>query len=126
MSQLNSTTVLDLIMAATLVWCCVNLLLAVIKLKQNYMLVPNRFLYPASCKPEKCKDVAGFVAFICPRILIFAVLGLLISLLLVCILLFGLFDGLPGWVTRWLPVGLFLVLFVWYGIFINKAARRYW
>lgn len=126
MSELNSSYILLLILAGVLICICVSLLVAVARIKQGDGLVQNRFLYPASCEPAKCKDIPGFIVFICPRITLFAVLGLLYGVLLACSVLFGLLARLPDWASRWLPLALFLALFAWYGVFINQAARRFW
>ena len=77
MPELSASNVLVLLMTAMLVWVSVNVLLAVIRLNRSYELAPNRFIYPANCKPELCLDPLGFIRFISPRLIAFGVLGLI-------------------------------------------------
>lgn len=121
---------LMLAMAAMLLWAGLSVLRAALRLRRSYELVPNRFLYPANCPPELCRDPAGFVAFICPRQLAFGGgclgLALLLTLQELTGLFAGLLAGLPGWLSNGAPLLLFVPLFVWYTVFINKAAKRFW
>ena len=97
MPELSSSNVLVLLMTAMLVWVSVNVLLAVIRMIRSYELVPNRFIYPANCKPELCLDPLGFIRFISPRLIAFGVLGLLLSVFMVVNEMTGLLSALPDW-----------------------------
>ncbi len=126
MPELSASNVLVLLMTAMLVWVSVNVLLAVIRLNRSYELAPNRFIYPANCKPELCLDPLGFIRFISPRLIAFGVLGLLLSVFMVVNEMTGLLSALPDWFSQGAALFLFVPLFIWYVIFINKAAKRFW
>jgi hypothetical protein len=126
MPNLSSSNLLVLLLAGMLVWVSVNVLLAVIRLNRGYELFPNRFIYPANCKPELCLDPLGFIRFMSPRLGVFGVLGLLISAFMVVNEMTGLLAALPAWFSNGAALFLFVPLFVWYIIFINKAAKRFW
>lgn len=122
----SGNMMMSLLMAALLLWMGVSILLAIRRLNRSYDLSANRFIYPANCRPEDCRDVAGFVRFMTPRFLTFAVLCLLLGALLLLLGLTKIGEALPSWVSTWAPLFLFLPLFVWYVVFINKAAKRFW
>ena len=126
MNELDYSNFLALILAAMLAWVCVNILLSIYKLNKSYEMNPNRFIYPANCKPEDCRDVVGFVGFMTPRLVAFGVLGLLMSAFFVVNELTDFFNFLPNWFTKGAVFFLFVPLFVWYVVFINKAAKRFW
>ena len=126
MNELSYSNVLVLILAAMMVWVSVNILIVTIRINRTYELTPNRFIYPASCKPELCKDIAGFVSFMTPRLVAFGILGLLIAAFFLVNEMTSLFAFLPDWFSKGASFFLFLPLFIWYMIFINKAAKRFW
>lgn len=123
---LNSNQMLALLIVVILAWASISVLVAVRKLNRTYQMEANRFLYPASCKPECCKDIAGFVRFITPRMVGFGVTGLVLCVFLLCSEIFGLLSFLPEWLSKRSAFVLFLPLFIWYAVFINKAAKRFW
>lgn len=124
--EYTSSTLFGLLLAALLVWVAVSILIAIIRINKTYVLTPNRFLYPANFKPEDCKDIAGLIAFLTPRFVIFCVLCLLLAAFLLLMELTTIFDWLPGWLHNASSLFFFLPLFVWYIVFINKAAKRFW
>lgn len=126
MPQLTTSNYLVLLMAGMLVWVSVNVLIAIVRLNRSYELTPNRFIYPGNCKPERCQDLVGFVGFITPRLAAFGVLGLLLAVLMLVCELTDLLAGLPDWFRNGAALFLFMPLFIWYVIFINKAAKRFW
>lgn len=126
MPELSSSNALVLIMTAMLVWVSVNVLISIIRLNKSYDLVPSRFLYPANCDPALCRDPAGFIRFMTPRLIAFGVLGLLLAVFFVLNEMTALFSALPDWFSKWAAPFLFVPLFVWYVIFINQAAKRFW
>ncbi len=126
MNQPDLSNLLVLALAGMLAWLSVNILLSVYKLNKSYELSPNRFIYPANCKPELCQDVAGFIGFITPRLVIFGVLGLLVTGFYLVNELTAVFSFLPAWFAKGLSYFLFVPLFIWYVIFINKAAKKFW
>ena len=83
-------------------------------------------LKPALESAEDCKDIAGLIAFLTPRFVIFCVLCLLLAAFLLLVELTTIFDWLPGWLHNASSLFFFLPLFVWYIVFINKAAKRFW
>lgn len=126
MQSLSPYNYLVIVMAGILVWVSLRILIGVVRLNRTYELIPNRFVYPAKRKPQDCQDVAGFIGFITPRLVIFSVLGLLLSALMLVSQLPGLKAGLPSWFSDGAWRFLLVFLFFWYIIFINKAARQYW
>ena len=126
MSQIIYSKITALFLAAMLVFTSVNILIAVIRMNKTYILLPSRFLYPANCKPESCRDIAGFIAFITPRLIAYVILALLIAVLFILFEMTDLFAATPNWLKKGIPFFLFLPLFVWYIVFINKAAKRFW
>ena len=117
-----------LVIATAGILICISLymLIGVIRINRTYVLIPNRFLYPAKRKPADCQDVTGFIGFITPRLAIFSVVGLLLSALMLIGQLTDLFAGMPSWFSDGTWRFLLLPLFLWYIIFINKAAGRFW
>ena len=77
MPQMDTSNVLVLVMAAMLTWVSVNVILGVVRLNRTYELIPNKFIYPANCKPDLCVDPVGFIRFMTPRLWGFGILGLL-------------------------------------------------
>ena len=126
MPELSSSNVLVLLMTAMLVWVSVNVLISIVRLNRTYEFDSNRFIYPANCKPELCQDLAGFIRFITPRLIAFGVLGLVLAVFFVLNEMTELFSSFPTWFTNGAALFLFVPLFVWYVIFINKAAKRFW
>lgn len=126
MPELSYSNILVLILAAMLIWVSINVLLAIAKINRTYQLTPSRFIYPANNKPEDCKDVVGFISFMTPRLVGFSVMGLLIAAFILVNELTSLFAALPGWFTQGAVFFLFIPIFIWYVIFINKAARKFW
>ena len=126
MPSLSPSQIFSLVAAAILVWFCVNILISAALLKRTAQLRPSRYLFPARCKADKCLDPAGYIRFIMPRLLIFAALGLLMAAFLVVNVMTDLTASLPLWFQSRIELFLFLPLFVWYVVFINKAAKRFW
>ena len=126
MSQIIYSKITALFISAMLVFTSVNILIAVIRMNKTYMLLPSRFLYPANCKPENCKDIAGFIAFITPRLIAYVILTLLIAVLFILFEMTDSFTGVPALLKKIIPFILFLPLFVWYIVFINKAGKNFW
>lgn len=126
MPQLSASNLLVLILAAMLAWVSVNVLISIVRLNRTYELNPSRFIYPANCRPEQCRDVVGFIRFVTPRFVIFGVLGLLLCVFFIVNEMTGLLSALPDWFSNGAALFLFVPLFVWYVVFINKAAKRYW
>ena len=126
MPDFSASNMLVLVLAGMLIWLCLNVLISVVKIRRTGVLSPSRFLYPADCKPELCRDPAGFIAFAFPRMTAFSVLGLLLAALLVVNELTELFSFLPPWFSNYAALFLFIPLFGWYMIFISKAAKRFW
>ena len=126
MPQLSLSNTLVLMMAAMLGWACVNAILGAIRLNRSYELIPSKFIYPANCSPERCLDAVGFIRFITPRLWIFGLLGLALCVGLLINEFTDLLSFLPGWFSEGASLFLFIPIFVWYVIFISKAAKRFW
>ena len=126
MPQLSMSNYLVLIMALMLAWICVKAIAAAVRLNRTYELFPNKILYPANCRPEDCQDPAGFIRFMVPRLWIFGLAGIALSVFLILNEFTGLLASFPTWFSQGASLFLFLPLFVWYIAFINKAAKRFW
>ena len=126
MPNLSLSSVLSLAVAGLLIWAGVSILIGLKRINETYELTPNRFIYPSNFKPEKCKDPAGFIGFITPRLRVFALLSLVLSVLLILQSVTKVFSFLPDWLENRASSLLFIPLFIWYVIVINKAAKQYW
>lgn len=126
MQELSYADLFGLILAVMLVWISVSILISIIKMNKTYVLEASRFIFPASCKPDDCKDVAGFIGFMTPRFVIFCILCLLFAVFLLLLELTTVFDWVPNWFNNGSALFLFLPVFIWYVIFINKAAKKFW
>lgn len=126
MENLSYSDILVLILAAMLIWISANVLISIIKLNKTLDMKAGRYIYPASCKPEQCKDPQGFLAFITPRLVGFGVLGLLIAAFILVNGLTDVFASLPNWFKNGAAFFFFIPLFIWYVYFINKAAKKFW
>lgn len=69
----------DLLVLA--IFLCVGAysLFSVLRLKQTDGQYENRLLYPASFLKKDCKDLAGYIAFMTPRVTIFGILCVLMA-----------------------------------------------
>lgn len=115
---------LDLVLLAMLLLVGVYGLYTVIRLKREYMLFPNKFLYPTGCTPENCLDEGGFIDYIIPKL----------TILSIACLAMGIAYGIRIYVfpdvqnivieiaTILLPAG---ILF-WYALVQNKVAKTFW
>lgn len=126
MPNLSASNMLVLLMAGMLLWVSVNVLIATIRINHSYELIPSRFIYPARNRPEDCINPGGFIRFMTPRLTVFGILGLLVTAFMVVNELTALFAFLPLWFSNGAGLFLFLPLFIWYTIFINKASKRFW
>jgi hypothetical protein len=120
------SNLLVLMMAAMLLWVSIQAIRGAVQLNRTYELVPNRFIYPGNCKPELCLDPAGFIRFIVPRLWGFGLIGLALCALMLANEFWGILNFLPAWFSNGASLFLFLPIFAWYIIFINKAAKRFW
>lgn len=98
-------------------------LYSVIRLQKEQYLFPNKFLYPANCKPDDCNDVPGFIAFITPRMLIFGIGCLVLAILLSLTWIAKLFT-LPVWLDYTVPF-LGVAFFGWFIFIQNKVYKLF-
>lgn len=116
---------LQIIMLALLGGCGIYAIYTVIKLKKLGYLFPNRFMYPANCKPEDCTDVPGFIDYITPRLLILGIACLLLAGFLgVC--WYTALLPLPVWVNSLALPLVGVAVFGWYIAIQNKVYKRFW
>ena len=116
---------LNVMLVVMLGWAGVYAVYTAIRLNREYMLFPNRFLYPANCPPEACTDVTGFIAFQLPRLWILGILCLLLAAMLGLSSLVKLLP-LPDWCRTYvLPFSGFGV-FAWYISVNARAAKKFW
>lgn len=114
---------ISLLLVAMLIGCGIYCIYSFIRLRKEFYLFPNKFLYPGNCAPESCTDVVGFIDFISPRILLFGI----------ALILFGIAFGVIDIVLHVNSVVIDiasmvvpLALFVWYVLAQRKAAKEFW
>ena len=115
---------LDLVLLAMLVLVAVYGIYTVIRLKREYMLFPNKFLYPTGCTAETCLDEGGYIDYIIPRLLILSIACLVMAIA------YGIkiyvFPEVNSFV---LELATFLMPFgtlLWYAFVQNKVAKTFW
>ena len=120
----NMTSALDMVLLIMLLFVGVYGLYTVIRLKKEYMLFPNKFLYPTGCTPENCLDEGGYIDFIIPRLTILSVVCLILAVAYgIRIYVFpDVSHILIDVAAIVLPAG---VLF-WYALIQNKVSKTFW
>ena len=115
---------LDLVLLAMLVMVAVYGFYTVIRLKREYMLFPNKFLYPTGCTPENCLDEGGYIDYIIPKLLILSIACLLMSIAYgIRVYVFPAVNSLLIEIaTITLPIGVLL----WYAFIQNKVSKTFW
>ena len=115
--------ILQIILLVLLGGSGIYALYSVIRLQKEQYLFPNKFLYPANCKPEDCNDVPGFIAFITPRMLIFGIACTVLAILLALVWLVKLFT-LPVWLDYSVPF-LGIAFFAYLMVVQNKVFKLF-
>ncbi len=120
----NMTGALDMVLLIMLLFVGVYGLYTVIRLKKEYMLFPNKFLYPTGCTPETCLDEGAFIDYIIPKLTILSVVCLILgAAYAIRIYLFPQVNHfLIELATIVLPCG---ILF-WYALIQNKVSKTFW
>ena len=115
---------LDMLLLVMLILVAAYGLYTVIRLKKEYLLFPNKFLYPSGCTPETCLDQWGYIDFIIPRLTILSVACLVMGVAYgIKVFLFPEVNNLViELATIFLPFGTLL----WYAIVQNKASKTFW
>lgn len=116
---------LEIFMLVILLFSGVYALYTVIRLNKEQFLFPNRFLYPANCKPEDCTDVPDFIRFITPRLLILGIACALLGIFLFLCWIVKLIT-MPWWLDTIVVPLIGIGLFVWYMVVQNKVYKLYW
>ena len=118
------TDTLDLVLLIILMVVGIYGLYTVIRLKKEYMLFPNKFLYPTGCTPETCLDEGGYIDYIIPKLTILSVVSLILGIAYgIRIYVFGDVQSfIIELATILLPAG---ILF-WYALIQNKVSKRFW
>lgn len=114
---------LSILMIIMLAGCTIYFFYTYLRLRKEYYLFPNKFMYPGGCKPEDCLDVDGFIDFILPKLLIFSFLFLL------CTIGYGLiifYTPLAGTLADIASILVPPAILVWYIFVQRKAAREFW
>ena len=106
-------------------WAGIYAVYTAIRLNRDYYLFPNRFLYPANCPPDACKDVIGFISFILPRLWILGILCLVLAVVLVLVNLVGVLR-LPEWFSTYVLPFLGFIVFAWYITVNARTAKKFW
>lgn len=120
----NVAGILDVVLLAMLVAVAGYAMYTAIRLKKEYMLFPNKFLYPAGCAPEDCLDQWGYIDYIIPKLTILSIACFVMAIA------YGvrvfMFPEVEHWTiqiaTLLLPFGVLL----WYAIIQNKVSKTFW
>ena len=116
---------LNFLMAGMLLFAGGYAIYSAIRLKVQYYLFENRYLYPGNCEPKDCKDAYGFIDYIFPTILTLGIICFLLGLLYASTRFTSLIS-LPTWVVDYLIPAVGFLAFVWYVIVQRKAAKKFW
>ena len=120
----GASRLLDMLLLVMLAMVAVYGLYTVIRLKKDYVLFPNKFIYPSGCTAEDCIDEGGYIDYIIPRLTILSVTCLILAIAY-AVRMF-VFPDVNHWVielaTLVLPVG---ILF-WYAVIQNKVSKTFW
>ena len=120
----GASDLLDVLLLGMLVLVAGYGLYTVIRLKKEYMLFPNKFLFPTGCTAEECLDEGAYIDFIIPKLTILSVVCFLLGAAY-AVRIF-VFPEVSHWIidaaTLLLPVG---ILF-WYAFVQNKASKTFW
>lgn len=115
---------LDLVLLAMLALVAIYSLYTAIRLKKEYMLFPNRFLYPSGCTPETCLDPWEYIDYIIPKLVVLGVVCLVLTVAYaVRIFVFPHVNSVVIEIaTVFLPFG----ILTWYAIIQNKVSKTFW
>ncbi len=115
---------LDLVLLAMMVMVAIYGFYTVIRLKREYMLFPNKFLYPTGCTPENCLDEGAYIDYIIPKLLILSVACLIMAIAYgIRVYVFPEVNNIIiELATIILPFGTLL----WYGMIQNKVSKTFW
>lgn len=115
---------LDIVLLAMLVLVAVYGLYTVIRLKREYMLFPNKFLYPTGCTAENCLDEGAYIDYIIPKLVILSVACLVMAIAYgVKVYVFPEVNNIViELATIILPFGTLL----WYAMIQNKVSKIFW
>ena len=105
------------------VGCMVYCLYTWVRLLREGKLFPNSLLVPKEKKPADCRDEAGYVAYLRPRL---GILPLVMTAYTVLIVLDDVLKA--GWLPypwQLLPLGVLLAALIWYAAASAKALREY-
>ena len=125
MNDLSVTGTLDLFMVAMLAWVGGLAVYSAIRLQRDYILFDSKILYATDCDPRACQDDAGFIAYMVPRLWIFAV-WLLIPAVLITLNSILHLIALPDWLRYYALPALGFAAFVWYIFVMRTASKRFW
>ena len=125
MNDLNISGTLDLLMVAMMVWVGGLALYTAIRLQRDYVLFDSKILYSTDCNPRDCRDDAGFIAFMVPRLWIFGLVMILLGVLIVLSTVTHLI-AIPDWLRYYAVPALALGDFAWYIFVLRQAAARFW
>ena len=89
---------------------------------KNTKLPDNKLMYQPNCERRKCKDPAGYMKYIMPKVLI---LGILLVLIDVVIFVDSVLELNFAPLTIALMV-LPIAVLVWYVMVLRKGAKRFW
>jgi hypothetical protein len=124
MQSINET--LTILLLAMLIWAGGYAVYTAFRLSRERVLFDNKFLYPANCSPDGCKDANGFIAFILPRLWILGLVCLGLAAVTVLANYTTALGFLPVWFVRYgIPV-LGFAVFVWYITVNARSSKQFW
>lgn len=133
LSGLTAQTMSDIVMGFSAVTSIVFLVVilffgyygthALVRLRREKELFPNRLMYPNYCPHDECIDPEGYIKYIFPR------LGLLSAVMLLSGVTLLVSFFIPGMRTIGLSLALYgvpFVVYMYYSFSLRRAAKKYW
>ncbi len=120
----SMTDALDMVLLIMLFFVGVYGLYTVIRLKREYMLFPNKFLYPTGCTPENCLDEGAFIDYIIPKLTILSVVCLILAVAYA--IRIYVFPDVSHFLIELATIVLPCGILFWYALIQNKVAKTFW
>ena len=114
---------IDILISFMFFACAIYGLYTAIRVRVTYMLFPNKFLFPGNCSPEDCLDEDGFIDYIIPRLAIWSVLMLLVS---VAYTLNNFVFHYGGLAVEIATVIIPILVIGWLMVIQRSSAKRFW
>lgn len=90
-------------------------------MRRNNKIRNNPLFIPSNASLKDCKDKEGYLQYLLPRLLVFSVIGTVLS----AVNLYGNFNNLPGFITL-SAIAALLIDLAWFSIVVWKSQRQFW